>query len=53
MKLIQCILTGNDCYKAKRTIKPVGVMVHSTGADNPNLRRYVQPATSTPGFLLS
>ena len=49
MKLIQCILTENDCYKAKRTIKPVGVMVHSTGADNPNLRRYVQPATSTPG----
>ncbi|MFR8335129.1 MAG: peptidoglycan recognition family protein [Oscillospiraceae bacterium] len=26
------------------TIKaPVGVMVHSTGANNPNLRRYVQP----------
>ena len=38
MKLLKCILTENDCYKSKRTIKPEGVMVHSTGADNPNLR---------------
>ena len=26
-----------------RTIAPKGVMVHSTGADNPNLKRYVGP----------
>lgn len=43
MKLLKCILTENDCYKAKRAIQPRGVMVHSTGADNPNLKRYVQP----------
>ena len=43
MNLHSCILTGNDCYKANRWIKPAGVMVHSTGANNPNLRRYVQP----------
>lgn len=49
MKLLKCILTENDCYKMKRTIRPKGVMVHSTGADNPNLRRYVQPVSSTPG----
>ena len=49
MKLLQCILTQNDCYKAGRTIKPKGVMVHSTGANNPNLKRYVQPAASTTG----
>ena len=44
MELHTCILTENDCYKAGRTIVPKGVMVHSTGADNPHLRRYVQPA---------
>lgn len=49
MKLLKCLLTENDCYKAGRSIKPKGVMVHSTGADNPALRRYVQPAASTPG----
>ena len=43
MKLLKCILTENDCYKSKRTIKPEGVMVHSTGADNPNLRRSCYP----------
>jgi len=49
MKLLKCILTENDCYKAGRTIRPRGVMVHSTGANNPALRRYVQPVASTPG----
>lgn len=43
MKLRKCLLTNNDCYKAGRTIKPKGVMVHSTGVNNPNLKRYVQP----------
>ena len=43
MNLHSCILTGNDCYQADRWITPAGVMVHSTGANNPNLRRYVQP----------
>lgn len=43
MKLFTCLLTGNDCYKAGETIVPRGVMIHSTGANNPMLRRYVQP----------
>lgn len=43
MHLHSCFLTGNDCYKAGRTIIPKGVMVHSTGANNPSLKRYVQP----------
>ncbi len=49
MKLLKCLLTANGCYKAGHTIKPKGVMVHSTGANNPMLRRYVQPVASTPG----
>ena len=43
MILKQCIFTENDCYKRGVTIVPKGVMVHSTGAKNPWLRRYVQP----------
>ena len=49
MNLLTCIFTENRCYKTGATIKPKGVMVHSTGANNPNLRRYVQPVASTPG----
>ena len=41
MTLYQQILTQNDCYKAGRTIVPKGVMVHSTGANNPRVARYV------------
>lgn len=44
MNLLRCLLTEHDCYKAGRTIVPKGVMIHSTGANNPMLRRYVQPA---------
>lgn len=30
------------CYLASRAILPVGILVHSTGANNPNLKRYVE-----------
>ena len=43
MNLHKCIFTNNDCYKKNIKIKPKGVMVHSTGANNPSLKRYVQP----------
>ena len=41
MRLRQQYLTKNECYIAGRTIRPRGIMVHSTGANNPNVSRYV------------
>ena len=41
MRIIQQYLTRNDCYRAGRAIRPQGVMVHSTGANNPSVARYV------------
>lgn len=43
MNLRKLILTNNACFKAGKTIIPKGIMVHSTGADNPWLKRYVGP----------
>lgn len=43
MNLNTCMLTKNECCQRGVKIKPVGVMVHSTGANNPYLKRYVQP----------
>ena len=43
MNLHMQLLTENNCYKAGEKITPKGIMVHSTGANNPNLRRYVGP----------
>ena len=41
MRLRKQYLTENDCYRAGRTIRPQGIMVHSTGANNPSVARYV------------
>lgn len=41
MRLRKQYLTKNDCYRAGSTIRPQGVMVHSTGANNPSVARYV------------
>lgn len=43
MNLHKLIFTECDAYMAGRKIVPKGVMVHSTGANNPNLKRYVGP----------
>jgi hypothetical protein len=43
MNLKKLILTNNACFKAGRTIPPKGIMVHSTGANNPWLKRYIGP----------
>lgn len=43
MRLYKLFLTKNNCYKAAGKLKPKGIMVHSTGANNPWLKRYVGP----------
>ena len=43
MNLHKLILTQNACYKAGQKITVKGIMVHSTGANNPYLKRYVGP----------
>lgn len=42
-KIIQKFLTQNDCYKAGKNLVVKGLMLHSTGANNPKLSRYVGP----------
>lgn len=43
MNLHKLYLTNNACYLAGVKIKPKGIMVHSTGAKNTKLSRYVGP----------
>ena len=43
MNLHTLLLTENECYKTARKHTVKGIMVHSTGANNPNLKRYVGP----------
>ena len=41
MNVIRAYATKNLCYKANQKMIPKGIVVHSTGANNPNLKRYV------------
>lgn len=52
MRLKTCLLTANACYKKNQKIvgKPKGIVVHSTGANNKNLKRYVQPLTTDKDY---
>lgn len=42
-KPLQCMMTQSTCYKGTKKMTVKGVLWHSTGANNPTLRRYVQP----------
>ena len=53
MNLQKLLLEQNDCYKKGVTMKPIGVMIHSTGANNPNLKRYVNPDDGKLGSNLN
>ena len=41
MNTIVAYATNNLCYQAAQPMKPTGLLIHSTGANNPNLKRYV------------
>ena len=40
---LQCIMTHSTCYRNTGVMNVKGVLWHSTGVNNPTLRRYVQP----------
>ena len=42
-KPLVCMMTQSTCYKGTHKFTPKGVLWHSTGANNPTLKRYVQP----------
>lgn len=40
---IVCMMSQSTCYKSTTTMKIKGVLWHTTGANNPSLKRYIQP----------
>lgn len=49
--MIECILYDNDCMTVeKRSMNPVGIVIHSTGANNKSIKRYVQPSISDSNY---
>lgn len=54
-KPLVCMMTQSTCYRGASLFQPKGVLWHCTGANNPNLWRYVQPSDNDPkkGELLN
>ena len=40
---IKCYMKQSSWYKGSALAMPVGILWHCTGANNPNIKRYVQP----------
>lgn len=49
-KPLVCMQTNSTCYKGTRTMTVLGVLWHSTGANNPWLKRYVQPSSNDANY---
>lgn len=49
-KPLVCMMKNSTCYKGTRTFTVKGVLWHSTGANNPNLKRYVQPSSNDANY---
>jgi len=47
-KPLVCMQTQSTCYRGTRTMAVKGILWHSTGANNPWLKRYVQPSDNDP-----
>ena len=47
-KPLVCMQTTSRCYKNTKTMTVKGVLWHSTAANNPYLKRYVQPSDNAP-----
>lgn len=45
---LQCFMRQSTWYRSVGTVPVRGVLVHSTGANNPDLKRYVQPDDNAP-----
>lgn len=49
-KPLVCMMTESRCYTRTYKMKPLGVLWHSTGANNPALKRYIQPSKNDNNY---
>lgn len=49
-KPLICMQTNSTCYKGTGPMTIKGILWHSTGANNPSLKRYIQPSANDPNY---
>ncbi len=45
-----CMQTNSTCYQQTNQMAIKGILWHSTGVNNPTLKRYVQPSENDPNY---
>lgn len=45
-----CLMTNSTQWAYHKTLKPEGIIIHSSGQNNPFLRRYVQPSKKNKNY---
>lgn len=45
-----CLMTNSTQWAYHKTLKPEGIIIHSSGQNNPFLRRYVQPSKKDENY---
>ena len=45
MTILSCLHTESKCWRVHEEAHPIGIVVHSTGVNQPRLARYVQPSS--------
>ena len=49
-KPLVCMQTNSTCYNETETMEILGILFHSTGVNNPNICRYVQPSEGVSDY---
>lgn len=49
-KPLVCMQTNSTCFKRTHTMTVKGILIHSTGCNNPNIKRYVQPSDGVSDY---
>lgn len=50
MTVKECIMTESRCYRETSEDPKHGIIIHSTGCNNPYIKRYVQPSSDDPNY---
>ena len=49
--MLNCMMTNSTQWAYHRELKPVGIVIHSSGRNNPYLRQYVQPSKDNKNYI--
>ncbi len=50
MTILECLHTNSSCFQEGEASFPIGIVLHSSGVNQPKVKRWVQPSPDDPHF---